>query len=210
MTNKTEEEIWKVYPDYPFVEVSNLGNVRTKDRYVPGRNGSKRLIKGRVLKQHLNKGRYMYVEFHTNGKVVSLRVHRMVAICFIPNPNNYPEVNHKDNDRTNNVVSNLEWCDRQYNQDYRNNFGSSPAQVQGTPVIAVNSETSEVLWFESQHEAARQLKVRQSSICKVLKGQYGQTGGYWLTYADENTVEKVRAKFGDEIAKKVEDLMKGD
>lgn len=97
-----DEEIWKTYPDYSFIEVSNLGNVRTKDRYVTDKNGGKRLIKGRVLKQSPSHNGYMSVSFHTNGKRVCLRVNRMVAITFLPNPHNYPEVNHKDCNRLNN------------------------------------------------------------------------------------------------------------
>lgn len=207
MSNK-EEEIWKVYPKFPFIEASNLGRVRTIDRYVPVKGQGKRLIKGRVLKQQLNKSGYMYVRFRVNGKFISLRVHRIVATCFLPNPLGLPEVNHIDNDRTNNVVSNLEWCTSKYNQDYRKNFGTSPAQVQGRPVIAINPETYDFFWFESQSEAARQLGVDHSTITKVVKGKrYKTTGGYWFTYADENAVEKTRAKFGYELAHKIEELM---
>lgn len=201
-----EEEVWRVYPDYDFIEVSNLGRVRTKDRYVPNRWG-KRLVKGRVLKQHLNHNGYMCIMFSVNRKYVNLRVHRMVATCFIPNPNNYPQVNHKDNDPTNNAVSNLEWCTRQYNLDYKKIFGTTPAEIFGRPVIAVNPETSEVFWFESQSEAGRQLGADNSAIAKVAKGKYNKTHGCWFTYADENAVEKIRSKFGDKITKKVEKLI---
>ena len=65
-------------------------------------NGTKYHAKGRVLKQWISDHGYMYVTFRVNGKNVGLRVHRMVAITFIPNPHNYSEVNHIDCDRTNN------------------------------------------------------------------------------------------------------------
>lgn len=279
MSDKADEkEVWKQYPDYDFIEVSNLGRVRTKDRYAWGRNGSKRLIKGRVLKQWLSKKGYMYVNFKVNGKTVNLLVHRTVAITFLPNPNNYPEVNHKDNDRKNNSTSNLEWCSRKYNEEYKKNFGTTSAEVLGKPVFAVNLETGKILRFETQSEAARQLDVSQASINSVIKGKLNQTGGYWFTeneseiteekireikekirffgrviavnldtfeilcfksqskaarqlgadssritqvakgkrnethgywfcYVDENTVEKARKRFGDEIACKVEELI---
>lgn len=269
-----EEEIWKTYPEYDFVEVSNLGRVRTKDRYVPSKNGSKRLVKGRVLKQHPNHNGYMCIGFSVNRKHVNLRVHRMVATCFIPNPNNYPEVNHKDNNPKNNAVSNLEWCSREYNNAYREKYGTpcnhpvfainlitskvyyfgsrSEASrklgvdlsdigrvVKGKKntasgywftenereiteekiqeikdnmcflggVVAINLDTFEVLYFESQREAARQLGASSGNIHDVIKGEYNKTHGYWFTYADENAVEKVRSKFSDEIAKKVEKLI---
>lgn len=207
MTNKIEEEIWKVYPDYPFVEVSNLGNVRTKDRYVPNGKNSKRLVKGRVLKQQLLPNGYIQVRFGVDCKYVHLYIHRAVAICFIPNPNNYPEVNHIDCNRINNRVDNLEWCTPEYNIAYREKHGIALNH----PVIAINPETSEVFRFESQSEAGRQLGADQSAIAKVTKGKlYKTTGGCWFCNVDENAVEKVRIKFGDEVAKKVEDLMKSD
>ena len=202
-----DQEVWKTYPDYLFIEVNQFGEVRTKDRYVPSRGG-KRLIKGHVLKQYHNHGDYLYVVFSVNGKNIHLLVHRIVAICFIPNPNGYPVVNHKDNDRANNSASNLEWCSYEYNEDYKKNFGTSQAEVVGRPVIAINPETSEVFWFESQSETGRQLDVYPSNIRRVFKGQCAQTGGFWFCNADENAVEKVREKFGDKIALKVEELMR--
>ena len=74
-------------------------------------------------------------------------------------------------------------------------------------MIAVNPETSEVLWFESQCEAARQLGVYQSNISNVIKGKQNTTGGYWLCEVDENTIEKARTIFDDELAEKVEKLI---
>lgn len=208
MSDETKEkEIWKQYPKYPWIEASNLGRVRTKDRTIVDKNGKKRFVKGRVLKQHLDNNGYLCVRSRVNGKLVHLRVHRIVAISFIPNPNNYPEVNHKDNDRTNATVSNLEWCSKQYNLDYKNNFGTSPADVQGKSVIAVNLKTGKVLKFELQYEAARQLEILAQNINKVLKGRMNKTHDYWFCYVNENVVEKVRAKFGDKVANEVEKLM---
>ena len=117
MTDTEQKEIWKTYPEFSFIEVSNLGRVRTIDHYVPGKNGSERLIKGHILKQYPNENGYMDVPFNVNGKTVHRRTSRLVAICFIPNPNNYPEVNHIDCDPTNNRWDNLEWCTSQYNSD---------------------------------------------------------------------------------------------
>lgn len=206
-----EQEIWKTYPEYDFVEVSNLGRIRTKDRTITDKNGRKRLVKGKVLKQQLNKNDYMRVHFSVNGKEINLSVHRSVATCFIPNPLSYPEVNHKDNDPTNNRWDNLEWCTPQYNTAYREKYGISAKEATKAlrrPMIAIDLSSFKVLWFESQHEAERQLVVYHSNIIKVVKGKLNKTGGYWFTYADETAVEKVREKFGDEIAKKVEELIR--
>ena len=79
-----DQEVWKTYPDYSFIEVNQFGKVRTKDRYVPGKNGRKRLIKGRILKQWLTRGGHVFVHFRVDGKMINLLVSRSVAICFIP------------------------------------------------------------------------------------------------------------------------------
>ena len=89
MTNETrEEEVWKIFPDYPFIEVSNLGRVRTKDRYVPSKNGSKRLVKGRILKQRINdvlKGRnktaggYLFTE--NENEITKKKYRKLELTC---------------------------------------------------------------------------------------------------------------------------------
>lgn len=184
-----DKAVWKTYPEFPFIEANQFGEVRTKDRYVRGRGGSKRLIKGRVLKQRDNGHGYMIVEFSMNNKTVQLYVHRIVASAFIPNHDNLPQVNHKDNNRTNNAVSNLEWCTRQYNEAYKKNFGTSQAKVSRKSVFAVNLETLEVLHFETEAEAARQLGISVSNINNVIKGRHKQAGGYWFT-EDESEITK--------------------
>ena len=76
-------------------------------------------------------------------------------------------------------------------------------------IVAINIETSEVLLFKSKSEAARKLGADVSSISRVVKGKQNKTHGYWFCNADENAVDKARAKFGDDIAKKVKELMRG-
>lgn len=207
MTNTKEKAIWKTYPKYPFLQANQFGEIRTIDRIVTCKDGQKRLIKGHTLKQYLDKKGYMYVSFGSNGKHFSIFVHRIVATCFIPNPDNLPEVNHKDNDPTNNAVSNLEWCTRKYNEEYKKKFGTSQAEVSGRQVIAINPETSEVLWFKTQSEASRQLDINVGNISEVANSKRNKASDYWFCYADENAIEKTRNKFGDEIANKAEKLM---
>lgn len=207
MVSTEQQEIWKTYPEIPFIQASNLGRIRTVDRVVTYKNGAKHFYKGYILKQWRKRNGYMCISTRMNNKPVNLIVHRIVAICHVPNPDNLPEVNHIDNDRTNNVASNLEWCTNQYNQDYRKNFGTSATELFGRSTIAINPETSEVFYFESQHEAARQLGTDNSAIAKVAKGKLNKTHGFWFCYADENAVEKTRAKFGDDFAEKVEKLI---
>lgn len=108
-------EEWKSIPGYEgLYEVSSYGRVRSLDRY-DRRNCFR---KGRILKQN-NDGRgYMSIELCLNSKIKRYLVHRLVAQAFIPNPDNLPEVNHKDENPENNSVTNIEWCNRSYNINY--------------------------------------------------------------------------------------------
>lgn len=210
MINTEKEVVWKPYPEYPFIEANQFGQIRTKDRYVMCKNGRKQFVKGRVLKQHPNNGGYMRVGVSVDGKRMNLLVHRIVATCFLPNPNNLPEVNHRDNNPANNTVSNLEWCTSQYNTAYREKYGVSAKEVTKVlrkPVIAVNLETFKVFYFESQNEASRQLDVDRRHVNNAINGLRKTTGGYWFTSADSSAIDKTRAKFGNEVANKVEELM---
>jgi len=164
-------ELWLKHPDIKKIEVSSFGRVRT--------------LKGHCYANWIDVDGYMKVKFRVNGKIVTKKVHRLVAETFIPNPNNLPQVNHKDNDRTNNNVSNLEWCSSAYNNQYRVKFGKS----QGVPVLAVNLKTHEVSKFPSQAEAGRTLGVKQTNITGVVKGRLKQAGGYWFTSADGNATD---------------------
>ncbi len=184
-----EQEIWRVFPDYPFVEVSNLGRVRTKDRTVTRSDGSKLFVKGGILKQQRDRYGYMFVRFSDNGKRVTLKVHRMVAITFIPNPDNLPQVNHIDCNRSNNVVSNLEWCTNQYNTAYREKYGKASSR----PVFAVNVETGKVLHFKSRGEAERKLNIPHQAILEIIKGQKNTFYGWWFAEDEsEITEERIR------------------
>lgn len=198
-----DDEVWKTYPGIEWLQGSLFGEIRTLDRYVICNDGRKRLIKGRVLKQQIQKDGYMGVGFGMGGKVVYLLVHRVIAACFLDNPDNLPEVNHKNNNPMDNSVSNLEWCTHEYNIEYREKYGTALNR----PVIAINLVTLEASHFPSQREAARQLGAYQPNIKDVIKGRYKSHRGYYFTNADSNAIENVRAKFGDSVASKVEELL---
>lgn len=98
-------EIFKDIQGYEGYQISNLGNV-------------KELCNGKILSRFKNSGGYLMVRLVKDNKGKHLLVHRLVAEAFIPNPNNYPMVNHRDEDKTNPTLSNLEWCDAKYNNSY--------------------------------------------------------------------------------------------
>jgi hypothetical protein len=209
LMNKQENEVWKTHPEFGFIEISNLGEVRTVNRHVKRGNG-KLFVKGRILKQQRNdsRGGYMQVKFTEDGKQLNKYTHRLVAEVFLPNLDNLPEINHKDNNPQNNNVLNLEWCSHEYNVAYKEKYGKSAAGVSGRPVCTVDLKTWKVSWFKSQHEASRVLGFSIGNISNVLKNQYKTTHGIWFTYANENTVEAIGEKFGCEVAYKAKRLMR--
>lgn len=114
-----KKEYWRPVVGYEgLYEVSNLGRIKSFDTYRKGPNGSIRIYKGRILKPFINGRGYLQVTLSKNGTHKKFQVHRLVALHFLPNPSNLPEVNHKDENKLNNSVDNLEWCDRLYNVRY--------------------------------------------------------------------------------------------
>lgn len=115
-------EVWKPLAglvEYgTYYEVSNLGNVRSVDRIAD--DGYPR--KGKILKPRKLPTGYLRVHLSEHGKNKDYYIHRLVAIAFIPNPDNLPQINHKSEIKTDNRVENLEWCDTKYNC----NYGSKP------------------------------------------------------------------------------------
>ena len=117
------QEVWKPVPGYEgLYEVSDAGRVRSLGRFVRCDRG-KRWIKGVILIPVRVNGGYLIVNLCKDGTMKACKIHRLVAHVFLSNPDNLPEVNHKDEVKTNNCVDNLEWCDSKYNNNYgtRNN-----------------------------------------------------------------------------------------
>lgn len=108
-------EIWRPVPGYDRYEVSNYGRVRSVDHI----DGIGRKHHGRILRQTSDgKGNYLYVTLTSPLGHRKESVHRIVASAFLPNTEGYNEINHIDEDKKNNVVWNLEWCSRSYNNSY--------------------------------------------------------------------------------------------
>lgn len=112
------EEVWRGILGYEgMYQVSNLGNVKSLERYIPCNRGM-RLVTERILKQKVNKYGYSQVVMSKGNKMVLKNVHRLVAEAFIPNTENKEQVNHIDGCKHNNVVSNLEWVTRSENSQH--------------------------------------------------------------------------------------------
>lgn len=183
-------ELWKDIPGYEGdYMVSNLGRIKS-------------LKYGRetILRQNTNRDNRPSISLSKHSVVKRIMVHRLVGQAFVPNPYNYPQINHIDENPTNNVAANLEWCDCQYNNNYGNHpknisirmsgetnpmygirGGDSPSAV---PVISTRIDTGEVEYWASITDffIANGLKPYPGNISKVCSGKtktaYGRTWKY--------------------------------
>lgn len=118
-----QEEIWRDIPTYlGLYQASNWGRIRTYPKNVQFYNSNgeeiKMIIGGEIITQVEYKNGYVCVHLLDKNNRSSQLVHRLVAMAFIPNPKQFPCVNHKDENKSNNCVDNLEWCSYKYNSNY--------------------------------------------------------------------------------------------
>lgn len=161
-------EHWRTYPSNSNYMVSTCGEVKSVDRYghVGNCKGYMRLYKGKILKQHI--GTHGYKTVKIEGKTVF--VHRMVAETFLLNPDNLLCVNHKDENKTNNWVTNLEWCTHKYNT----NYGTAISRITLTkskPILQFSRTGEFIQEWESGKYAARYNGWDQGDINRCCLGQ---------------------------------------
>lgn len=184
MNRQLEIEYWMDVDEYEgLYEVSSLGKVRSKDRIIEYSNGSIHRMKGRMLKPATSKKGYLRVALSKDSKMKSYTVHRLVAQAFIDNPYGLKEINHKNEDKTDNRVENLEWCDSKYN----NNYGSRIEKV-SKPVQAFNKNTGELVYeFKSTADAGR-YGFDQATVSACCLGKCKSHKGLIWSY---NAIEKI-------------------
>lgn len=173
-----EKEEWRDIEGYEgLYQVSNLGRIKSLERI----DNYNRLVKEQILKPIANRG-YLRVCLYKDGKQKKISVHRIVAENFLENPHNYPQVNHKDENKSNNCVENLEWCTAKYNSNYgTKNERVAASNTNGKcskPLLQIDKNTNEVIAeFPSTMEVKRQLgfcRVAVSECCTgKLKSAYG-------------------------------------
>ena len=162
------EEIWKDIQDYNGdYQVSNLGRIRT----------FKQGAQGRILSPILNRGRYLKINLYKDGKMQTHAIHRLVAEAFIPNPNNLPQVNHKDENGQNNCVDNLEWCDAQYNNTYGARIEKTIAK-KSYPVLCIETNTT----YKNSVKAGAMLNIHPRLIRGVCNGEHHTTHNLHFQY----------------------------
>ena len=201
-----EKEIWKDIEGFEgLYQVSNYGRVRSLERTAWNGKGyykaPERIL--RVRKTHTG---YLRVNLYKNNKAKDYYIHRLVAEAFIPNIDNLPCINHKDENPKNNHVTNLEWVTYKENNNYGTHKEKVAEKLRGRkhseewnrkvaekninnpktskPVLAIDKITGLILEFPSVKEAERQLGISNGNICNCLKGRQKSCGGFYWYYSD--------------------------
>lgn len=170
------KEVWKDISEFEgLYQVSNLGRVRNRD--------------GLVKQTKTNNRGYIQICLHKQGKSYYKLMHRVVAEAFIPNPNELPQINHKDEDKNNNTIQNLEWCTNMYNRHFgtsiqrmaqHHNY-SEVAKASSKPVLQLK-DGMVIKQYESVMAASREVGISDSAIRQVCYGRNKNSAGFQWQY----------------------------
>lgn len=150
-------EEWRVIKEFDNYEVSNLGRVRN-------------IKKNTLMTISKKPNGYCVVKLSKNNVARECRIHRLVAIAFIPNPNNYDCINHKNEDKTDNRVENLEWCNHQYNNTYGTRYVRQSEKIK-VPIKQCDMQGNVIKEFNSVNDAAKELGILACNISNCLHGK---------------------------------------
>lgn len=199
MENSVNEE-WRPVVEYEgFYEISNYGRVKSLSRISVNKNGIKQLLKEKIRKPTHGKHGYLTLHLNKDNKVRQFYIHRLVAEAFIPNPDSLPFINHKDENKQNNHVSNLEWCTPVYNVNYgtahdrmvntqiNNGYG-------GKPVLQYSLSGEFIKEWQTAGIAAKELGLSTNAIrlCCLNYSSYSQSGGFqWKDKGDSREIGNI-------------------
>ena len=186
------EEIWKDIEGYEgLYQVSNLGMVRSLDRIIVKphpRNTSMQMrcfYKGRILKPKKKYKGYLSVDLHgKDGDVKTRQVHRLVALAFIPNPDNLPDVNHIDENPGNPKLSNLEWVTKSQNMRH-GTCGARMGRKHWKAVTQMDMNGNIIKEWPCAQHASESLHIHHSQLIGVCRGKGYSAGGYRWKYKEQ-------------------------
>lgn len=180
-----------------YYQVSNTGLVRAISRTIIFADGRKRNYPEKMLpiKEWFKNGKgYLMVSLTKHHKTKGFSVHRLVANAFIPNPNNYPQVNHKDEDKSNNQVENLEWCSAKYNNRYSN----------AVRVTQYDKKWNIIKTWECIADAASTLNIPAPDIVLCCTKKSRSAGGFFWCYEDDKSMSNALVLSDNELDRRRE------
>ena len=171
-----------------YYEISTLGRIKSIERAVTQSDGKTRIYKEQIRIPTKDKDGYLRIGLYLKGVSKFYYVHRLVALAFIPNPTNLPQVNHKiPEEKDNNCVDNLEWCDSKYNNNYSDRNVKSSVSL-GRIICQIDVNTNKVIAeYRSANEASKQTKIQVSLITAVARKEPSRNtaGGFIWRWKDE-------------------------
>lgn len=185
-----EKELWRTIEGYENYQISSMGRVK-----------SLKYGKDKILKQNIIKN-YCMVCLHKEGKKKHYLVHRLVATAFLPNPDNLPQVNHKDENKQNNCVENLEFCTAKYNSNYGTRLERCSiahkgrkqsqehiekcAKARQKPILQLSKSGNIILGkWDSISQASKILGIDITNIIRCCKGKLKSCGGFKWKYLQD-------------------------
>ena len=183
---QNEEEIWKDIKGYEgLYQVSNMGRVKSLEHVTIRKNGSKLPVKERILKPEILHNGYLRVKLYdSSDKMKRFLVHRLVCEAFHENPENRPDVNHINEDKSDNRACNLEWVTRKENNNHGTRI-ARVAKVRSKPVGQYTRDGKLIKVWQSATEVERRLGLDPSNIGKVARGERKTAYGYVWKYIEE-------------------------
>lgn len=185
-----ETEIWKDIDGFEgHYQVSNLGQIRSLDRFIKDARLLKRFEAGQIIPARLKNNGYLHVRLSKDGVHKFFLVHRIVAKTFISNPNNLPEVNHKKGIKTDNRASELEWATSKENTQHSIANGLTPKVKRGAenknskPILQMDMNHNIIKVFPNAREAEKETGASNKNIAACARGKAKSAKGFLWRYA---------------------------
>lgn len=176
------KEVWKDIPNFEgYYQVSSTGKVRSLERKFVNKRNQHRTYPSKILKPTVMPNGYLQVNLKKQGKTFRRFVHRLVATVFVPNEFGYKTVNHIDENKQNNCISNLEWCSQRYNNNYGTRLKRA-IQSRSKRIALIDKDGDVIATFKNSIVAGTLLKIDSRLIRGVAEGSHRTAGGYMWKY----------------------------